>query len=81
MSAPHYIPHDAGQDPFMPGPATAADVTIQRMYYTLCQVCGCAFNDWTDSMAGARRNRREHLEKHKQSADQMAAVMAATRED
>lgn len=61
-------PYGTGVDPFTPGPATASDVTIQVMYYTLCQVCGCAFNDWTDTRADARRNRREHMEKHKRSA-------------
>jgi hypothetical protein len=70
MSAPspHGIPHDTGQDPFVPGPATTDDVTTQVMYYTLCQVCRTAFNDWTDTKADARRNRREHLAKHKRSA-------------
>lgn len=68
LPSPHGYSHDTGVDPFTPGPATAADVTTQVMYYTLCQVCGCAFNDWTDDKADARRNRREHLEKHRRSA-------------
>lgn len=68
IPSPHGIPHDSGVDPFVPGPAEASDVTVQVMYYTLCQVCGMAFNDWTDSRADARRNRREHLEKHRRSA-------------
>ena len=54
---------------FIPGPASADDVRVERMYYTLCKVCGTAFNDWSDSPAEARRNRRYHLEWHKRSVE------------
>jgi hypothetical protein len=76
---PH-SPHDTGSDPLTPGPATAADVTIQRMYYTLCQVCRQPFNDWSDSLAEARRKRTAHLAWHKRSADEATATAAAREE-
>jgi hypothetical protein len=53
---------------FHPGPAVCYDVRIHRMYYTLCEVCGAALSDWSDTMPEAKRNRRAHLEKHKRSA-------------
>ena len=62
------------QQVFTPGPAGASDVTIQIMYYTFCRVCGAALSDWTDTRADARRNRREHMEKHKRSAETPAPV-------
>lgn len=80
MPSPHGIPHDTGVDPFTPGPADASEVTIQRMYYTLCMVCGQPFNDWSDSLADARRNRRAHLAKHKRSAETTAATTAREKE-
>ena len=53
---------------FNPGPASADDVRVSRLYYTFCEVCNAALSDWADTMAEARRNRRAHLEKHKRSA-------------
>lgn len=61
-------PHGAGQNAFAPDPASGGEITIERMYYTLCQLCGAALNDWSDSMPKARRNRREHLEWHRRNA-------------
>lgn len=56
--------------PTVPGPVDSADVTMQRMYYTLCRLCG-ALDDWSDTSAVARRNRKTHLEWHnQQSTDQ-----------
>jgi hypothetical protein len=48
-------------------PVNAKDVTIQRMYYTLCPSCG-ALEDWSDDPADARVNRKAHLDAHRRSA-------------
>lgn len=58
------LPRTGPAVPEVPGPASAEDVTVQRMYYTLCNVCETAFTDWTDDPKSARRNRKAHLDWH-----------------
>ena len=45
------------------GPVSPDDVTVQRMFYTSCPLCG-ALNDWADTPAEANRNRRAHIKAH-----------------
>ncbi len=45
------------------GPVSPDDVTVQRMFYTSCPLCG-ALNDWSDTRAAANRNRRAHIKAH-----------------
>lgn len=42
-------------------------VAVTKVYYTRCTVCG-ALSDWSDTLAEARRNTRQHKQEHEKRA-------------